>query len=183
MIAALKGKIFEKTDGKIYLDVNGVIYELNVSMITFSAAADEGIFYITEIIKENEYTLYAFIDKNEKKMFDTLIKLNGVGPKVALAICSTYTPQTFMDIISNQDLNALKKIPGIGPKSAKRILMEMGEFDITLESGDPNVMQAINALESLGFNKNDILKAVKDLNGPLEEIIKEALKRLSKGAK
>jgi len=183
MIAALKGEIFEKNDGKIYLDVKDVIYELNVSMITFASAEQKGLFYITEIIKENEYTLYGFTDKNEKKMFDTLIKLNGVGPKVALAICSTYTPATFMDIISNQDMAALKKIPGIGPKSAKRILMEMGEFDIVIESGNPSVTQAVSALESLGFNKNDILKAVKDLSGSVEEIIKEALKRLSKGVK
>jgi len=183
MIAALRGKIFEKNEGRIYLDVNGVIYELFVSMITFSSADEKGLFYITEIIKENEYTLYGFTDKNEKKLFDTLIKLNGVGPKVALAICSTYTPQTFMDIISNQDLSALKKIPGIGPKSAKRILMEMGDFEIALEGANPVLTQALSALESLGFNKNDILKVIKDLDGSVEEVIKQALKRLSKGVK
>ncbi|AZV46634.1 Holliday junction branch migration protein RuvA [Nautilia sp. PV-1] len=178
MIAALRGKVFEKNEGKILLDVNGVIYELNVSMLTFSSVNEEGLFYITEKISENEYTLYGFTDKNEKKLFDSLIKLNGVGPKVALAICSTYTPETFMDIISKQDINALKKVPGIGPKSAKRILMEMGDFDIEIQN--PVLNQALNALESLGFNKNDVLKALNGLDGTLEEIIKEALKRLSK---
>jgi Holliday junction DNA helicase RuvA len=178
MIAALKGEVFEKENGKILLDVNGVIYDLNVSMMTFSAVKEKALFYITEIIKENEYTLYAFIDRNEKKLFDSLIKLNGVGPKVALAVCSTYTPETFMDIISNQDVNALKKIPGIGPKSAKRILMEMGEFEISISN--PVLNQAVIALENLGFNKNDILKAVTGLDGSVEEVIKQALKRLSK---
>ncbi len=181
MIAALKGKVFEKIEGKVLLDVNGIIYEINVSMITFSEVKDEVLFYISEIIKENEYTLYGFIDKNEKKLFDNLIKLNGVGPKVALAICSTYTPQTFMDIISNQDINALKKVPGIGPKGAKRILMEMSEFDI--EISNPTLNQALLALENLGFNKQDILKAINGLEGSVEEVIKEALKRLSKGVK
>ncbi|MEO1928593.1 MAG: Holliday junction branch migration protein RuvA [Nautiliaceae bacterium] len=181
MIAALKGKVFEKIEGKVLLDVNGVVYEINVSMITFSEVKDDVLFYITEIIKENEYTLYGFIDKNEKKLFDSLIKLNGVGPKVALAICSTYTPQTFMDIISNQDINALKKVPGIGPKGAKRILMEMSEFDI--EISNPTLNQALLALENLGFNKQDILKAINGLEGSVEEVIKEALKRLSKGVK
>jgi len=181
MIAALKGKVFEKIEGKVLLDVNGIIYEINVSMITFSEVKDEVLFYITEIIKENEYTLYGFIDKNEKKLFDSLIKLNGVGPKVALAICSTYTPQTFMDIISNQDINALKKVPGIGPKGAKRILMEMSEFDI--EISNPTLNQVLLALENLGFNKQDILKAINGLEGSVEEVIKEALKRLSKGVK
>jgi Holliday junction DNA helicase RuvA len=183
MIAALRGKVFEKDTGKILLDVNNVIYELNVSMITFSAVNKEGIFYITEIIKENEYSLYGFLDKNEKKLFDSLIKLNGVGPKVALAICSTYTPETFMDIISNQNINALKKIPGIGPKVAKRILMEMGEFEINIESQNPTHVQALSALESLGFKKADIIKVLNGIEGSLEEIIKEALKRLSKDVK
>jgi Holliday junction DNA helicase RuvA len=178
MIAALRGVVFEKSDGKILLDVNGVIYELNVSMNTFASVKEEGLFYITEKISENEYTLYAFSDKNEKKLFDSLIKLNGVGPKAALAICSTYTPETFMDIISNQDISALKKVPGIGPKSAKRIIMEMSEFNI--EISNPLHNQAANALESLGFNRADILKALNGLDGDLEDIIKEALKRLSK---
>ena len=178
MIAALKGEVFEKSDGKILLDVKGVIYELNVSMNTFASVEDKGLFYITEKISENEYTLYAFTDKNEKKLFDSLIKLNGVGPKAALAICSTYTPETFMDIISNQDISALKKVPGIGPKSAKRIIMEMSEFNI--EISNPLHNQAANALESLGFNKADILKVLNGLDGNLEDIIKEALKRLSK---
>ena len=178
MIAALKGKVFAKTDGKILLDVRDVIYELNVSMITFSSVQEEHIFFVTEIIKENEYTLYGFIDKNEKKLFDSLIKLNGVGPKVALAICSTYTPDTFMEIIKNQNVNALKKVPGIGPKSAKRILMEMGEFEI--ETTNQTLSQALIALENLGFKKDEIIKALQGLDGSVEEVIKEALKRLSK---
>ncbi len=180
MIAALKGKIFEKENGKIFLDVKDVIYELNVSLLTFSNAKD-GIYYITEIIKENEYSLYGFLDKDEKRLFDSLIKLNGVGPKVALAICSTFTPSEFVNIITQNDINSLKKVPGIGPKSAKRILMEMGEFEI--ENINPIHSQAIVALENLGFKKADIIKALSGLDGKLEDVIKEALKRLSKGAK
>ena len=175
MIAALRGKIFEKENGKILLDVNGVIYELNVSLLTFSKAND-GIYYITEIIKENEYSLYGFLDKDEKKLFDSLIKLNGVGPKVALAICSTFTPGEFVEVVNSGDINSLKKVPGIGPKSAKRILMEMGDFEVT--SVNPEINQAIMALENLGFKKADIIKAVSGLSGSVEEIIKQALKRL-----
>jgi Holliday junction DNA helicase RuvA len=177
MIGALRGKIHEKENGKILLDVNDVVYELNVSLITFSKASD-GLYYITEIIKENEYTLYGFLDKEEKKLFDSLIKLNGVGAKVALAICSTFTPQEFVEIVNSNDINSLKKVPGIGPKSAKRILVEMGEFEIT--SQNPEINQAIIALENLGFKRNEILKAINGLSGSVEEIIKEALKRLSK---
>ncbi len=180
MIAALRGKIFEKEDGKIFFDVGGIIYELNVSLNTF-AKAEDGIYRITEIIKENEYTLYGFMEKEEKKLFDSLIKLNGVGPKVALAVCSTYTPGEFVQIVANNDIDALKKVPGIGPKSAKRILMEMGDFEVEILNKSLN--QAIIALENLGFKRADILKATAGLEGSVEEIIKNALKRLSKGIK
>jgi len=180
MIAALRGKIFEKENGKILLDVRDVIYELNVSLNTFSRAKD-GIFYISEVIKENEYSLYGFVDKDEKKLFDALLKINGVGPRVALAICSTFTPNEFVEVINSGDIARLKKVPGIGPKSAKRILMEMNEFEI--ENLNKELNQAIIALENLGFKKDEILKALSGVSGSVEEIIKTGLKRLSKGIK
>ena len=180
MIAALRGKIFEKENGKILLDVRDVIYELNVSLNTFSIAKD-GIFYISEVIKENEYSLYGFVDKDEKKLFDALLKINGVGPRVALAICSTFTPNEFVEVINSGDIARLKKVPGIGPKSAKRILMEMNEFEI--ENLNKELNQAIIALENLGFKKDEILKALSGVSGNVEEIIKTGLKRLSKGIK
>jgi len=179
MIYAIKGKVFEKIDGKIALLTNsGIIYEINVSLLSFSLIEEneEKIFYITEIIKENEYTLYGFLDKNEKKLFDSLIKINGVGPKAALGIISTLTPEEFISAIKTQDINTLKKVPGIGPKTAKRILVEMGEFEI--KEVNPIYSQVIIALENLGFKKNDIIKAIQGVEGNMEEIIKIALKRL-----
>jgi len=178
MIAALRGKIFKKENGKILLDVRDVIYELNVSLNTLANAKD-GIFYVVEIVKENEFSLYGFIDENEKRLFSELIKINGVGPKVALAICSTFTPAEFMQIISSNDINSLKKVPGIGPKSARRILVEVGEFNI--DTFDNTKTQAIIALENLGFKKDEIIKAISNLEGNLEDIVKEGLKRLAKG--
>ena len=177
MIYALKGKIFEKSEGKIALMTNcGIIYEISVSLLTFSQVEDEVLFYITEVIKENEYSLYGFINKNEKKIFDMLLKINGVGPKVALGILSTLTPEEFVEVIRNKDIKTLTKVPGIGPKSAKRILIEMGEFE--LESIDNNLVQVIIALENLGFKKSDILKALQGESGSVEELIKKALKKL-----
>jgi len=173
MIYAIKGKVFEKIDGKIaLLTDSGVIYEINVSLLSFSLIEEneEKIFYITEIIKENEYSLYGFLDKNEKKLFDTLIKINGVGPKAALGIISTLTPEEFISAIQSQDVNTLKKVPGIGPKTAKRILMEMGEFEI--EEANPVYSQVIIALENLGFKKSDIIKALKGVEGNMQDMIK-----------
>jgi len=179
MIYAIKGKVFEKIDGKIALNtISGVIYEINVSLITLTSVEinEEKLFFITEIIKENEYTLYGFLDKDEKRLFESLIKINGIGPKVALGIISTLTPAEFIDVIKNQDINRLKKVPGIGPKSAKRILMEMSEFE--MNSVNPVHSQVIIALENLGFKKADIIKVISGMNGSVEEIIKEALKKL-----
>ena len=181
MIYAIEGDIFDKDEGKIHLKTNsGIIYEINVSLLTFSKLEkdEKTLFLITEIIKENEYTLYGFLEKEEKKLFDALLKINGVGPKAALGIISTMTPGEFVEAVQNSDINALKKVPGIGPKSAKRIIVEMGEF----EAGSLNneLTQAIIALENLGFKKADILKALQGESGSVEELIKKALKKLGK---
>ncbi len=179
MIYAIEGKVYEKNEGKIYLNTkSGIIYEISTSLITFSKIEknEEILILITEIIKENEYTLYGFLNKDEKKLFDSLLKINGVGPKAALGIISTLTPGEFMNAIRNGDINTLKKVPGIGPKSAKRIIMEMGEFEINSVNNEQT--QAIIALENLGFKKTDILKVLKDENGSVEKLIKTALKKL-----
>jgi Holliday junction DNA helicase RuvA len=181
MIAALRGKLFKKRLNSVLVDVNGVIYEISVSVNTYSELNDEVFIYITEIIREDSYTLYGFINEYEKKMFDTLIKINGVGPKVALAICSTFTPQTFASIVQTKNIAALKQVPGIGPKSASRILVELGEFSVgEISEEDSAIPDAIIALENLGFKKDAITKALKDVKvTSTEEAVKLALKKLA----
>jgi len=181
MIYAIEGEVFDKNDGKIFFKTDsGIIYEINVSLLTFSKLekAEKIIFLITEIIKENEYTLYGFLEKEEKKLFDSLLKINGVGPKAALGIISTMTPGEFVKAIQSSDINALKKVPGIGPKSAKRIIVEMGDFEF--DNLNSELTQAIIALENLGFKKADIIKVLQGESGSVEELIKKALKRLGK---
>ena len=116
-------------------------------------------------------------------MFDSLIKVNGVGAKVALAICSTFTPSEFSRVVKNREVKELKKVAGVGPKSANRILMELGEFEVdTLaESGEKEfISEAITALEGLGFKRDDIVEVVKELEASsTEELIKKALKQLA----
>lgn len=183
MIVALRGKVFKKNVSSIYLDVNGVIYDVNVSFNSYSEITlnDEVLIYITESIREDSYTLYGFTTESEKELFDTVIKLNGIGPKVAMAICSTYKVDTFAQIIESKNVTALTKVPGIGPKGAKRILVELSEFIVsTLDTTPSPKLEAIKALESLGF-KNDIINNVlkKVTSTSTEEIIKDALKMLS----
>ena len=119
MIVGLNGKIEYKEPSFVHVLVHGIVYEVFISLQTFSALGKDDIkLYTTQIIREDAQLLFGFIDMAEKKMFARLIKINGVGPKVSLAICSTYTPSQFATVINNKVLNGVKKVPGIGPKCA-----------------------------------------------------------------
>lgn len=186
MIAGLIGNIEYKEPSFVHVDVNGVIYEVFISLQSFSALSSEKVkLFTTHIVREDAQLLYGFIDKSEKKLFERLIKINGVGPKVAMAICSTYTPSQFATVINNKDLNGVKKVPGIGPKSAGRILVELAGFDEELlenSSSEPqsaSYSQATEALEALGFKKDKISKALSACSGEdTASLVKEALKLL-----
>jgi Holliday junction DNA helicase RuvA len=139
--------------------------------------------YVTQIIREDTNALYGFMQSNEKKMFDTVLKINGVGPKVGLAICFTFTPSTFAKVVASKDVSMLKRVPGIGPKAASRILVELADFivDGNEESGTSGALgEAVMALESLGFKKDAIRKALSGCSGDTSTLVKEGLKRLQR---
>jgi len=187
MIVGVKGNVVYKEPAFVHIDVHGLVYEVFISLQTFSALGKEEVsLFTTQIIREDASLLFGFMDMNEKKMFARLIKINGVGPKVAMAICSTYTPSQFATVINNKDLNGVKKVPGIGPKGAGRILVELAGFDTELiASGDgtPSASlafsQATEALEALGFKKDKISKALSSCDGDdTAALVKGALKLL-----
>jgi len=187
MIVGLKGKILYKEPSVVHVDVNGIVYEVFISLQTFSGLPkDEVSLFATHIIREDAQLLFGFLDMSEKKMFTRLIKINGVGPKVAMAICSTYSPTQFATVINNKDMNGVKKVPGIGPKSAGRILVELVGFDEELLKSNQSASseslafsQATEALEALGFKKDKIAKALSSCQkSDTAEIVKEALKLL-----
>ena len=184
MIVGLKGKIEYKEPSFVHVEVSGVIYEVFISLQTFSALPKERVkLFTTQIIREDAQLLYGFIDMAEKKLFARLIKINGVGPKVAMAICSTYTPAQFATVINNKDMNGVKKVPGIGPKSAGRILVELNGYDADIMSSQSPKNQSFNeateALESLGFKKDKISKALTACDGEdTASLVKQALKLL-----
>jgi Holliday junction DNA helicase RuvA len=188
MIVGLEGKILYKEPSFVHLDVNGIVYEVFISLQTFSALPkDEVSLFTTHIIREDAQLLFGFLDMSEKKMFARLIKINGVGPKVAMAICSTYSPSQFATLINNKDMNGIKKVPGIGPKSAGRILVELAGFDEELLTNESNTLsssslafsQASEALEALGFKKDKIVKVLSSCSGEdTSSLVKEALKLL-----
>ncbi|MCX6062407.1 MAG: Holliday junction branch migration protein RuvA, partial [Campylobacterales bacterium] len=137
MIVGLIGNIDHKEPSKIHLEVNGIIYEVFISFHTYGELTDKSMrLYISHVIREDAQQLYGFSQKGEKTLFEGMLKINGIGPKAALAICSTFTPEQFAGIISSKDVNALKKVPGIGPKSAARIMVELAGFDAILLQGE-----------------------------------------------
>jgi len=186
VIVGLEGKVVYKEPSFVHVDVQGVIYEVFISLHSFSALPKEKVrLFTSHIIREDAQLLYGFIDISEKKMFERLIKISGVGPKVAMAICSTYTPAQFATAIHANDVKAVQKVPGIGPKSAGRILVELNGFDVELvaASAPQNLAytQALEALESLGFKKEQVSKVLNECSGEdTASLVKEALKRLQK---
>ncbi len=185
MIVGVNGTLKHKEPNFVHIEVSGIVYEVFISLQTFSALPNgEVSLFTTQIIREDASLLFGFLEMSEKKMFARLIKINGVGPKVAMAICSTYTPSQFATVINNKDMNGVKKVPGIGPKSAGRILVELAGFDVELVSSTDTkasqaFSQATEALESLGFTKTKISKALSACSGSdTASLVKEALKLL-----
>ena len=185
MIVGIEGKIVKKEIPTLHIKtVAGLTYKVYLSLFSLGKIATETIsLHTTQIIREDQHSLYGFIDENEKKVFDTLIKLNGIGPSTALAVCSTLSPEDFAQALLSQNVHAFQKVPGIGPKSAKRILVELSDFSLQLHSTETtngSILEATLALESLGFKKEAIKKALNNAQGSdTQTLIKEALRKLS----
>ena len=164
MIVGIEGTVERKDPTFVHINVHGLIYEVHVSINTSNAIQDKKVrLFTTQIIREDSSNLYGFVDLNEKKMFDTVLKINGVGPKVGLAICSTFTPETFAKVVASKDVSMLKRVPGIGPKAASRILVELADFIVDGNESSENagaLGEAVMALESLGFKADAIRKAL-----------------------
>ncbi|MBE0497615.1 MAG: Holliday junction branch migration protein RuvA [Campylobacterales bacterium] len=182
MIVGIEGTIQKKEPTLVHVNVHGLVYEVFISINTFHALESEQIkLYTIQIIREDAHTLYGFATESEKQMFAQLIKINGIGPKVAVAICSTYTPGSFLSIVQANDVAALKRVPGIGAKGASRILVELSNFVVNVhdEKSLPSQTEAAMALESLGFKKEQIIKVLSTIQASdTGEIVKEALKKL-----
>jgi Holliday junction DNA helicase RuvA len=128
VIGRLKGILVEKKAPELLLDVNGVGYELQAPMSTFYQlpAPGQGVLLHTHlVVREDAHLLFGFFDQQERALFRALIKVSGVGPKVALAILSGVTADEFVRLVRQDDDTALTRIPGIGKKTAERLLLEM----------------------------------------------------------
>jgi Holliday junction DNA helicase RuvA len=188
MIVGISGKIIYKDEMCLHIQTNnGLAYEVfTTSKLILSLQINNSIsLLIKHIIREDAQILYGFVDVSQKQMFLKIIKVQGVGPKVALAICSMFSPKDFMNIVLKKDSVMLSKTQGIGPKSALKILHSLSDFSIDInlyeEQNTKDMSLVYGALSSLGFKKNTINQALDkcDLTLEVNEIVKNALQKLN----
>lgn len=199
MIGRLRGVLLEKQAPYLLLDVNGVAYELQAPMTTFyrlPALGQEVILHTHLSITENLHQLFGFFEQRDRSLFRTLIKVNGVGPKLAVAILSGMEADDIARCVRDNNIKALTKVPGIGQKTAERLVIELrdrlknwdapqGDADahnqIQLAASNDHYAEAESALISLGYKPNEAAKMVaaaakQKPEARSEEIIRLALK-------
>ena len=193
MIGRIKGYLLEKTPPLILLDCQGVGYEIEVPMTTFFDLPDVGseITLLTHlIIREDAHLLFGFATAAERQMFRQLIKVNGIGAKVALSILSSIGSSELAYAIEHDDINMLVKIPGIGKKTAERLVLELKDrlknlnINTLVKKHATHIEDIENALISLGYSAKDASMAIKLLpdNISINDGIRQALKSLSNNA-
>ncbi len=199
MIALLKGVLISKDTHSVLLDVNGVGYEVDVPLSTAFALPEAGqavLLHTHFVVREDAQLLYGFLNMRERDMFRILIRVNGVGPKLALAILSGLSADDLVRCVQNDEVSTLVKLPGIGKKTAERLLIELRDKVkdqlVESETGDSVatgsqaaagdiVSEAEEALIALGYKPQDAAKAIKKAHKPgqnLEQLIKQALKNM-----
>lgn len=193
MIAYLKGKVEFKSINYTVIEINGIGYKVFMptkSLQKIEMKSEIKVFTYMKVA-EDDISLYGFMTNEELAMFELLISVGGIGAKSAINILSNIEPSKFALAVITDDVNTLKKLPGIGPKTAQRIILELkdklkSEQAIETENvqNNPiklnqNVQDAIDALQVLGYTRNEIEKTLSEINTndmSVEDIIKEGLK-------
>jgi len=189
MIGRLSGVIAEKTPPQVVIDVAGVGYEVDVPMSTFfnlGALGERAVLLTHLTVREDAHQLFGFLTHEERAAFRQLIRISGVGPKMALGLLSGLSVPELAQAVSRQEIGRLTKVPGIGKKTAERLLLELkGKLgaDLALPATVVNDAQAdiLQALVALGYSEKDAAAALKALPADVgvSDGIKLALKKLS----
>jgi Holliday junction DNA helicase RuvA len=192
MIGRLAGTLLEKNPPQILLDVQGVAYEVDVPMSTFynlPNIGDKLTLFTHLVVREDAHLLFGFGSENERRAFRQLIRISGVGARIALAVLSGLSVAELAQAVSMQDSGRLTKIPGIGKKTAERLLLELKDklgADLTTAVGvhrpAPVAADVLNALLSLGYSDKEAAHAVRELPEGIAvgDGIRQALKLLAK---
>lgn len=192
MIGSIRGRLLEKNPPQILVETNGVGYEIDVPMSTLYNLPDIGaevFLYTHYVVREDAELLFGFSTKAERSLFRLLIRISGIGPKIALSILSGISASILAQAVSQAEPGLLTRIPGVGKKTAERIVLELkGKIDTVVGSADSQTPTSgdkadiISALVSLGYSEREALQAVKGLAADVtvNDGIREALKALSK---
>lgn len=193
MIAHLRGRLFSKQPGHVIVDAGGVGYEVIIGIPTFTALPAEGAevsLHIYTQVREDVLALYGFLDLKEKRLFERLITVSGVGPRLAVTILSGLSPERTVTAIRAQDHATLTHIPGVGKKLAERLVVElkdkledMAVAPAAVVSAGPAAEDVLSALTNLGYQRPAAQKAIeaavekdKSLGGDFDALFRAALK-------
>ncbi len=190
MIGRLTGNLLEKRPPLVLLDVQGVGYEVDVPMSSFYnlPAVGERVTLLTHfVVREDAQLLYGFLTAKERDAFRVLIRITGVGPKLALSVLSGLSVDELAQAVALQETSRLTRVPGIGKKTAERLLLELkgklaDALPVAASSAAGVAHDALNALLALGYSDKEALPVLKQLpeDLSLEESIRQALKLLAK---
>ena len=199
MFAYIKGMLEEKSANYVVIEVGGIGYKIFMSNISINEIGELGNIvkvHTHYYVREDNISLYGFLNHDELKMFELLLSVSGIGAKSAIAMLSNITPASFACAIISNNVSLLKKIPGIGPKTAQRIILELQDKlkseqeiakveqeEIKVVNTNENVDEAMQALQILGYNKKEIEKAfekIANLDVSVEELIKKGLSILAR---
>jgi len=192
MIGSLRGNIISKAPPQLLLEVGGVGYELEAPMSTFyvlPAVGEDARLLTHFVVREDAQILYAFATDAERRLFRNLLKVSGVGPRIALAVLSGVSVDAFTQCVQAGDAASLTKLPGVGRRIAERLVVEMRErvgevASIGMAAGDGPALrgaegEAFSALVALGYKPAEatrLIRAVPDGSGSTEDLIRRALR-------
>jgi Holliday junction DNA helicase RuvA len=191
VIGFLRGHIAARTGDACFLDVQGVGYKLACSLTTLATLPPDGeaVRLWTHVhVREDALSLFGFATEEEQRMFEALLSVAGVGPKVALLVCSSFTPDAFRRALVTGDVAGISSVPGIGKKTAQRILLDLKEKlelpDLEIVGSRPDaIAKARSALENLGYTPGEVRAALAEsppsADATLEDVIKSALRVLA----
>jgi Holliday junction DNA helicase RuvA len=190
MIGSLRGSVLERNvDGTVLLEVGGVGYLVAVSTrVLAELEPGTSVFlYVHHHIREDAQTLFGFTSRDDRQTFLVLIKTNGIGPALAMAILATHPPAALFDVVSNNDVAALTLVPGVGKKTAERLIVELRDrlsvpvLDGAGTSGSASVVADVrDALAGLGYGTDEIRDVLRELRSDADSatLLRDALKSL-----
>ncbi len=193
MIAHIQGKLVEKTPTEVIIDCNGVGYQVNISLHTYSLLPSSDFIKLFTFlqIKEDSHSLYGFVEKSEREIFKMLLTVSGIGANLARTILSSLDPKQIIQAIAIGDVVTIQSIKGIGAKTAQRVILDLKEKvlkiydleEVSVLQNNTNKEEALSALEVLGFVRKAAEKVIEKVlkenpDASVETIIKQALKIL-----